>query len=65
MFKKHSNINLIYRGSRDSFKALAFHNKVDNKGAHVTLVRGKNGKIFGSYTDISMQTPLFDIYIKG
>ena len=54
MIPSCTKLELIYRGSRDSFKADAYHQKVDNQGAHVTLVISKDdNQIFGGYTDIS------------
>ncbi|MFN9898211.1 MAG: TLD domain-containing protein [bacterium] len=46
---------MIYRGSRDGFKAAVFHQKVDNQGPHVVLIISKeHNQIFGAWTDISM-----------
>ena len=46
-------LKLIYRGSRDSFKASAYHKKVDNQGTQVVLIISKNhNQIFGGYMDI-------------
>jgi hypothetical protein len=42
----------IFRASKDGFTASAFHSKCDNKGACITLVKGKNGGIFGGYTSV-------------
>ena len=54
MFYAGKKLELIYRGSRDSFKSDAYHQKVDNQGPHVVLIISKNhNQIFGGYTDIS------------
>ena len=47
-----STFNLLFRGCRDGWSPSDFHDKVDGKGATVTLVRTKDG-VFGGYTDIS------------
>jgi len=49
--------SLLYRGSRDGFKAKNFHDCCDNKGATLTLVKGEDGRVFGGYTDISWTCP--------
>jgi len=52
-------LELIYRGSRDSFEAASYHEKCDNKGAHVTILKSKvYNNIFGAYTDISMTSAM-------
>ena len=46
-------MELIYRGSKDSFKKTVFHQKCNNQGSHVSLIVSKDlNKIFGGYTDI-------------
>jgi len=53
MFQNSSlKLELIFRGSRDGFTTTAFHNKANNQGDTVTLVRTTNGKVFGGYTNI-------------
>ena len=55
MFPQGTKLELIYRGSKDSFKAASYHSKCDNKGSHVTILKSMDhNKIFGAYTDISM-----------
>ncbi|GBC47856.2 BTB/POZ domain-containing protein [Rhizophagus irregularis DAOM 181602=DAOM 197198] len=45
-YKYNNNIsydfNLILRGSRDGFDPKSFHNKCDNKGATITVIKIKN-----------------------
>ena len=41
---------LIYRGTRDTFKAARFHELCDNKGATVSIIKSKDGKVFGGFT---------------
>eukprot|EP01084_Bolivina_argentea_P167729 291039_1 len=40
---------LIYRGSRDGWKSLDFHNKCDNKGKTVVLIYANTNNVFGAY----------------
>jgi hypothetical protein len=46
-------LELLYRASRDGFKAADFHGLCDNKGATVTVIRSKEGYVFGGYVDQS------------
>jgi hypothetical protein len=48
-----TKVDLIYRGSRDSFKANIFHKKCDNKGPTLSIIKSEHGKVFLFYTDIS------------
>lgn len=48
-----SKVDLIYRGSRDSFSAKIFHKKCDNKGPTLSIIKSEYGNIFLFYTDIS------------
>lgn len=44
---------MLYRGSRDGYSAKQFHEKCDEKGPTLTLVKSANGNLFGGYTDTS------------
>ena len=44
---------LLYRGSRDGFSTKNFHEKCDNKGPTVMIIKSNYGKVFGGFTDIS------------
>ena len=46
-------LELLYRGSRDGWKASDFHAKCDNKGATITVIRSTGGFIFGGFADKS------------
>lgn len=48
-----TQVTLLYRGTRDGFGAANFHQKCDNQGSTLTIVRCTGGYIFGGYTDIS------------
>ena len=43
----------MLRGSVDGFSNQVFHNKCDNKGKIICIVKDTNGKIFGAYTDVN------------
>ena len=51
-FIKVKKFKLLYRGSRNGFKALDFHRCCDNQGCTFTIIKSEMGKIFGGYTDI-------------
>jgi hypothetical protein len=44
---------LLYRASKDGFSASSFHNKCDNKGATIVIIRAKNNAIFGGVTSLA------------
>lgn len=43
-------LKLLYRGSRDGFKAKDFHSKCDELSATITVIKSTNGYVFGGYT---------------
>jgi len=45
----YKKMELIYRGTRDGN---SFHNKCDNKGETITLIKNEKGNIFGGYASI-------------
>ena len=47
------NYNLIFRASRDGFKADDFHKKCDWRRNTVTFILTTTGNIFGGFTDVS------------
>ena len=49
--KKIKKYTLLFRASKDGFKAGNFHSKCDGKNYTVTLVEATNGKRFGGFTD--------------
>jgi hypothetical protein len=49
-------LKLLYRASRDGFKAADFHRLCDNKGATVTVIRSNEGYVFGGYVDQSWRS---------
>jgi len=49
----HGNLKLLFRASKNGFKAAAFHTKCDNQGPTVTIVQSTKGNVFGGYSSIS------------
>jgi hypothetical protein len=47
------SFRLLYRGSRDGYRATAFHNHCDGRPNTVTLISSTNDCIFGGYTPIA------------
>ena len=52
-FTKKLTLNLIYKATADSDKAIAFHTKCDNAKSTIILVETDKGKRFGGYTTCS------------
>jgi hypothetical protein len=48
---KQDKWRLIYRATKDGFNAKAFHSKCDGKYLTLTLVKTKEGYIFGGYSE--------------
>ena len=46
------NWHLIYKASRDGFRASDFHRCCDNKGETVSVIHTTGGYLFGGYTDV-------------
>ena len=49
--KKVKFYNLIYRGSRNGFRAGDFHEKCDGKKNTIVVVQARNGRRFGGFTE--------------
>ena len=43
-------LTLLYRGSRDTYKAARFHELCDNQGPTISMIKSNCGRIFGGYT---------------
>ena len=48
--------HLLFRASRDGFRASTFHSKCDSKGPTVTIVKS-GGNIFGGFTKRAWESP--------
>ena len=51
---------LLYRGSRDGFRASDFHSRCDGWPNTLTIVKSKSGNIFGGYTIIPWKSIEYD-----
>ncbi|CAJ1403501.1 unnamed protein product [Effrenium voratum] len=47
----NSNLNLLYRASRDGFAARSFHEKRDGRGPALIVARSQGGFVFGGFTE--------------
>jgi hypothetical protein len=61
---------LIYRATRDGFKASSFHSKCDSKAKTITIIKTKDNYVFGGYTAASWDRKIgyktdMDAYIYG
>jgi BTB/POZ domain-containing protein KCTD9 len=56
-------LNLIYKASRDGFKAIDFHSRCDNKGATISVIKSEHGKTFGGFTNLDWNSN--NIWIVG
>jgi len=46
----NKKIAVLYRATRDGFSSFKFHEKCDNKGPTLTVIRSNNDYLFGGYT---------------
>ena len=46
------NFELLYKGSHDGFNVNKFHEKCDNKGKTLVLVKNTSGHVFGGFASI-------------
>jgi len=58
-------MELIYRGTRDDMTSNVFHNKCDNKGETITLIKNEKGNIFGGYASIPWTITSFGTYYSA
>jgi hypothetical protein len=50
-FPQDQKLELKYRASRDGFKGSDFHSKCDGISNILTVIKAKNGNIFGGFTE--------------
>ena len=62
--KKVIDYTLIFKASRDGYKAEDFHRKCDGKNFTVTIIETTNGRIFGGFTDAQWNNILKSDYIR-
>ena len=58
--KNLKDIKLLYRGSRDGFQAKTFHEKCNNKGETLVLIKSNEDYIFGGYTEINWDDTIWN-----
>eukprot|EP00300_Choanocystis_sp_HF-7_P021614 c20806_g1_i12.p1 GENE.c20806_g1_i12~~c20806_g1_i12.p1 ORF type:complete len:314 (-),score=79.35 c20806_g1_i12:57-998(-) len=51
------SLRLLYRSSRDGMTAKAFHEKCDNAGPTLVVIRDSQGYVFGGYSTKSWESP--------
>ena len=49
----YKKLELLFRGTKDGMTSQSFHNKCDNQGPTITLIKNDKGNIFGGYASIS------------
>ena len=64
---KNPNLNLvlIYKASCDGFKANDFHNRCDNQGPTICLIKSELGNTFGGYAHPSWHLMDDNIFGEG
>jgi hypothetical protein len=55
---KRKQFTLLWRGSRDRFKAQAFHSRCDGHPNTLTVILDARGNIFGGFTPVAWESPL-------
>ena len=43
------SLKLLYRASRDGYSSYEFHNRCDNEGPTITVIKSDHGKVFGGF----------------
>ena len=49
----YKKLELIYRATRDGTLSKKFHEKCDNQGPTITLIKNEKGNIFGGFSSVS------------
>ncbi|CDW86746.1 tldc domain-containing protein [Stylonychia lemnae] len=57
LLKIKGSTKLLYKATRDGFKAANFHSLCDNQGPTITFILSKSGNVFGGYTSVSWTCP--------
>ena len=55
--------SLLYRGSRDGFRASDFHSCCDYKPITLTIVKSASGNIFGGFTSAQWKSPVYGSFV--
>jgi hypothetical protein len=59
------NVELVFRASRDGFKAMEFHSKCENISPSIVIAKTEYGKIIGGYTGLEWKVATKEHEIKG
>jgi hypothetical protein len=54
---KSTEFSLLWKGSRDGFRARTFHDRCDGHSNTLTVILDTEGKIFGGFTPVSWESP--------
>jgi BTB/POZ domain-containing protein KCTD9 len=46
-------LNLLYKATKDGFRAINFHSRCDNKGPTISVIKSEQGKTFGGFTNLN------------
>jgi hypothetical protein len=52
---RYCTFQLLWRGTRDGFRAREFHMRCDGRGNTLTLIRDRNRNIFGGFTPVEWE----------
>ena len=52
LMRQNIKVQLLYKSSRDGIDYKKFHQFCDNKGPTLSIIKSKDGDIFGGYTNI-------------
>ena len=63
-FRPQTKLKLIYRGSTHGWMIKDFHDRCDNQGATLLLMKCKTGRICGGFTGVSWLSPPYSGYYK-
>jgi hypothetical protein len=55
---KERQFTLLWRGSRDGFRAGDFHSRCDGRANTLVVILDMNGNIFGGFTPVEWESPM-------
>ena len=47
-------MKILYKASKDGFDSSIFHEKCDNQGKTLTIIKSEFHEMFGGYTDLNL-----------
>jgi hypothetical protein len=57
---REKRFSLLWRGSRDGFGGRDFHNRCDGQANTLTLIEDTKGNIFGGFTPVKWESPVWN-----